>query len=92
MTSKKTVEVNFSIDDLKAIKIASRLFNQFYNQLGFFKNYSMPEYVLPRNLKEGSREHALFLTRTREILDWMWLARLADSKSSFLIDLLQFFW
>jgi endonuclease III len=62
MTSKKTVEVNFSIDDLKAIKIASHLFNQFYNQLGFFKNYSMPEYVLPRNLKERSREHALFLT------------------------------
>jgi len=89
---KMTVNTEFSIDDLKAIKIAGRLYNQFYNRSGFFKDYSMPEYLLPRNLKEGSREHALFLTRTREILDWMWLARLADSKSSFLIDLLQFFW
>jgi endonuclease III len=55
-------EVEFAIDDLKAMKIAGRLHNQFYNRQGFFADYSMPEYVLPRNLKEGSKEHALFLT------------------------------
>ena len=59
---KKTVGFEFAIDDLKAIKIAGRLYNEFYNRHGFFADYSMPEYVLPRNLKEGSREHALFLT------------------------------
>lgn len=59
---KKTVKTNFAIDDLKAIKIAGKLFEQFYNRKGFFKHYSMPEYILPRNLKGGSREHALFLT------------------------------
>jgi endonuclease III len=59
---KKRFEVEFAINDLKAVKIAGRLFSQFYNRQGFFTNYSMPEYVLPRNLKEGSREHALFLT------------------------------
>jgi endonuclease III len=59
---KKTVGFEFSVDDLKAIKIAGRLGNQFYSRQGFFSDYSMPEYVLPRNLKEGSREHALFLT------------------------------
>ena len=59
---KKTVKTDFAIDDLKAIRIAGRLFEQFYNRKGIFKDYSMPEYVLPRNLKERSREHALFLT------------------------------
>jgi endonuclease III len=59
---KRTVSTEFRIDDLKAVKIAGRLFNQFYNRQGFFANYSMPEYVLPKNLREGSREHALFLT------------------------------
>jgi endonuclease III len=59
---KRTVDFEFAIDDLKAIKIAGRLYNQFYTRQGFFTDYSMPEYVLPRNLKQGSREHALFLT------------------------------
>lgn len=59
---KKRFEVEFTIDDLKAVKIAGRLFSQFYNRQDFFANYSMPEYVLPRNLNEGSREYALFLT------------------------------
>lgn len=59
---KKTVETQFVIDDLKAVKIAGRLFNDFYGKKGFFKNTAMPEYVLPRNLKEGTRAHALFLT------------------------------
>jgi len=59
---KKTVKVEFVINDLKAFKIAERLFDQFYTRKGFFEEYSMPEYVLPRNLKEGTREYALFLT------------------------------
>ncbi|MCK4478189.1 N-glycosylase/DNA lyase [Candidatus Bathyarchaeota archaeon] len=59
---KKTVETDFAIDDLKAIKIAGKLLDLFYNRKGFFEGYSMPEYILPRNLEEGSREHALFLT------------------------------
>ena len=56
---KKTVKVDFAIDDLRAIKIAGKLFDQFYNRKGVFEGYSMPEYVLPRNLKEGTREHAM---------------------------------
>jgi len=59
---KKTVKTEFVIDDLKALKIAAKLFSEFYNRKGVFEGYSMPEYVLPRNLKEGTREHALFLT------------------------------
>jgi len=59
---RRKFEVEFAIDDGKALKIAERLLDQFYNRKGFFKDYTMPEYVLPRNLKEGTREHALFLT------------------------------
>ncbi len=59
---KKTFETQFIIDDIKAAKIADKLFIDFYNKKGFFKDKSMPEYVLPRNLNEGSIEHALFLT------------------------------
>lgn len=59
---KRKFEVEFAVDDVKAFKIAERLFDQFYRRKGFFEDYSMPEYVLPRNLEEGSREHALFLT------------------------------
>jgi endonuclease III len=59
---KKTILTEFAIDNSKAAKIADRLFNGFYNKKGIFENYSMPEYILPRNLKKGSKEHALFLT------------------------------
>lgn len=59
---KRKFEVEFAVDDVKAFKIAERLLDQFYNRKGFFEDYSMPEYVLPRNLEEGTREHALFLT------------------------------
>ena len=59
---RRKFEVEFTIDDLKAFKIAERLFDQFYNREGIFEDYSMPEYVVPRNLEEGTREHALFLT------------------------------
>ena len=59
---KRKFEVEFSVDYSKAFKIGRRLLDQFYNRKGFFADYSMPEYVLPRNLKKGTREHALFLT------------------------------
>lgn len=59
---RRKFEVEFAVDCVKAFKIAERLFDQFYSQKGFFADYSMPEYVLPRNLKEGTKEHALFLT------------------------------
>ena len=42
--------------------IARRLYDDFYGQKGFFQAYRMPEYILPDNLVEGSREHALYLT------------------------------
>ena len=58
----KRVTVEFRIDWSKAVKIADKLLDLFYNRKGFFKNYSMPEYILPRNLVKGSREHALYLT------------------------------
>ena len=59
---RRKFEVEFAVYDVKAFKIAEKLFDQFYNRKSVFADYSMPEYVLPRNLKEGTREHALFLT------------------------------
>jgi len=59
---KRKFAVEFSVDYSKAFKIGKKLLDQFYNRKGFFADYSMPEYVLPRNLKDGTREHALFLT------------------------------
>jgi len=62
-TSKvRKYEINFEIDGKKAQRIGERLIDHFYNKKGFFKNTPMPEYVLPRNLKEGTKEHALYLT------------------------------
>ena len=59
---KRKVTVELQIDESKAVKIAEKLLDLFYNRKGFFKGYSMPEYILPRNLVKGSREHALYLT------------------------------
>jgi len=59
---KREIIIEFKIDDSKALEIAKVLFDQFYNRKGFFKNTPMPEYVLPRNLEEGTKEHALYLT------------------------------
>ena len=59
---RRKFEVEFAVGNVKAFQIAERLFDQFYNRKGVFADYSMPEYVLPRNLKEGTREHALYLT------------------------------
>lgn len=51
------------IQDLKkAQKIGEILDNLFRTRTGFFKDYEMPEYVLPENIKEGSVEHAWYLT------------------------------
>ena len=68
---RRTFEVEFAVDNVKAFKIAERLLDQFYNRKGIFKDYSMPEYVLPRNLKEGTREHALFLTYCNNCHDYI---------------------
>jgi endonuclease III len=59
---KRIIKTQFEIDNSKAFKIASKLFDDFYGKKGFFKDKSMPEYVLPRNLKKGTKEHALYLT------------------------------
>jgi hypothetical protein len=62
-TSKvRKYEVNFEIDEEKAQTIGEILLDSFYSRKGFFKNTPMPEYVLPRNLKNGTKEHALYLT------------------------------
>jgi hypothetical protein len=43
-TSKvRRFEVKFGIEQQKALRIAERLLDQFYNEKGFFGNYSMPE-------------------------------------------------
>lgn len=59
---KRKFEVEFTVDGVRAFKIAERLFDQFYNRKGIFADYSMPEYILPKNLEAGTREYALFLT------------------------------
>jgi len=46
----------------KALSIAKILRDQFSSKTGFFKDYSMPEYLLPKSVVSGSREHALYLT------------------------------
>lgn len=59
---KKTFKTEFKIDEEKAFKIGNKLYCDFYSSKGIFEKYSMPEYVLPKNLKQGSKEHALWLT------------------------------
>jgi len=60
--AKKETTIQFNINEEKAICIAEKLLDLFYRRRGFFEGYSMPEYVLPKNLVEGSREHGLYLT------------------------------
>ncbi|MFX0206831.1 MAG: hypothetical protein ACFFDT_12665 [Candidatus Hodarchaeota archaeon] len=62
MNSVKRYTVDFSINHNKASAIGRILLDQFYNKRGFFKDYEMPEYILPPNLIRGSKEHALYLT------------------------------
>jgi len=59
---RRKISIEFRIDEKKAAKIAETLLGLFYRRKGFFEGYSMPEYILPRNLGKGSREHALYLT------------------------------
>jgi hypothetical protein len=58
----KVFEARFGVDEEKATRIARRLYDQFYESKGFFAGYRMPEYILPRNLVPGSKEHAQYLT------------------------------
>ena len=62
MTSRRSYTANFEIDNEKALLIGQTILDQFYNKKGFFKGYEMPEYVLPPNLMQGTKEHALWLT------------------------------
>lgn len=52
----------FNKDHEKSFHIAEKLYDDFYNHKGFFKDYQMPEYVLPRNLNSESKEYACYLT------------------------------
>lgn len=52
----------FSLDSDRAAKIASIIYPLFVDRKGIFKDYEMPEWVLPRGVKPGSKEHALYLT------------------------------
>jgi len=54
------ITIRFEIDNEKATEIARVVYEQFENREGIFANYSMPEYVYPRNLVPGSKEHALY--------------------------------
>ncbi len=65
--TKKTIQIEFLIDDLKAESIASKLVAEFENRKGIFQNSHLPEYILPRKMVEGSRDHALFLTYVMSI-------------------------
>jgi len=72
--TRVVVSIEFEADDLKALNIADRLFDQFYDQKGFFQGYTMPEYLLPTGMSKGSKEHALYLTYVISI-DYMTDAR-----------------
>jgi hypothetical protein len=39
---KKQVTVEFKIDDSKAVRIAEKLLDRFYNRKGFFKGMIVP--------------------------------------------------
>jgi len=56
------ITIKFEIDEEKAVKIAKILHEQFEKRKGIFSDYSMPEYIYPRNLVPGSKEHALYFT------------------------------
>ena len=67
---KREIRFEFMIDEEKASKIAEKLLDLFYGRKGFFEGYSMPEYILPRNLREKSKQHALYLTHVISV-DYM---------------------
>jgi len=45
----------------KAVAIARRLHDDFWSWKRFFRDYRMPEYIVPGNPVEGSKEHACYL-------------------------------
>ena len=59
---KVEIVTRFVLDSERAAKIASILYPLFIGRKGIFKGYQMPEWVLPRGVKPGSKEHALYLT------------------------------
>lgn len=59
---KKASEAEFKIDKAKAMKIGEKLTHESSENNGLVKKSSLLEHALPRNLKKGSKEHALFLT------------------------------
>ncbi len=65
--TKKTIQIEFLVDDSKAENIAEKLISEFDKRSGIFQNSHPPEYILPRKMTEGSREHALFLTYVMSI-------------------------
>ena len=62
MPKRSKITIEFEIDKEKAAKIARILYELFEKRKGIFANYSMPEYIYPRNLILGSKEHALYFT------------------------------
>jgi hypothetical protein len=41
---KRTYETQFEIDNFKALKIARKLFDDFFGKKGFFKDKAMPKH------------------------------------------------
>lgn len=62
MGSDRSYTTRFEIDGDKAFQIGAVLLDQFYEKKGFFTDYEMPEYILPKNMIKGSRKHSLYLT------------------------------
>ncbi len=65
--TKKIVQIEFSIDDANAEKIAGKILKEFNHRKGIFANYQSPYSVLPAKIVTGSREHALFMTYVTSI-------------------------
>jgi len=52
----------FQVDVDKARTIATRVYSMFQKREGFYSKVTMPEWILPPGIIEGSKEHALYLT------------------------------
>jgi endonuclease III len=59
---KKASAAEFKIEKTKAVKIGEKLLDESSENNGVLKKSPLLEHALPRNLKKGSKEHALFLT------------------------------
>ena len=62
MLKKVELVTRFSMDFDKAANVASIIYTMFIDRKGVFKDYQMPEWILPRGVEPGSKEHALYLT------------------------------